>query len=192
MTINYIVLSRDVQTTEIPAGATRVLPAGTRVRIMQTLGGSYTVADDFGAMYRVDGKDADVLGITETPQPSSAPAGEFSEKLVWEQLKTVYDPEIPVNIVDLGLIYGCEISDVEGGHRVDIKMTMTAPGCGMADVLRADVERKLKALASVQDVKVEVVFDPPWHPGRMSEAAKLQLGLDLGPSDSSFPVYNQY
>ena len=190
MSDKFVVLSRECQTTEIPAGSSRVLPAGTRVRIMQTLGGSYTVADDFGAMYRLDAKDADVLGITEPAQPSVAPLGEFSEKLVWEQLKTVYDPEIPVNIVDLGLVYACQIAEVEGGHRIDIKMTMTAPGCGMADVLRADVERKVKALPTVKDVNVEVVFDPPWHPDRMSEAAKLQLGLDLGPSDSSFPVYH--
>jgi metal-sulfur cluster biosynthetic enzyme len=104
-------------------------------------------------------------------------------------LKTVYDPEIPVNVVDLGLIYACRITPVEnGGHKIEIEMSMTAPGCGMGDVLRADIESKLSQLPEVREVRAQIVFDPPWHPGRMSDAAKLQLGLDLDTS-SSLPVY---
>jgi metal-sulfur cluster biosynthetic enzyme len=99
--------------------------------------------------------------------------------MLWDQLKTVFDPEIPVNIVDLGLIYACDIADLDGGKKIDIKMSMTAPGCGMGNVIKADVEGKLSRLPDVKQVNVEVVFDPPWGPGRMSEAAKLQLGFDL-------------
>jgi probable FeS assembly SUF system protein SufT len=100
--------------------------------------------------------------------------------MVWDQLKTVFDPEIPVNIADLGLIYSCQIKPLDqGAHRIDIEMTLTAPGCGMGNVLKSDVETKLARLPTVREVHVEVVLDPPWGPARMSEAAKLQLGLDL-------------
>jgi metal-sulfur cluster biosynthetic enzyme len=113
-------------------------------------------------------------------RPEEVPQGSLNESMVWDQLKTVFDPEIPVNLVDLGLIYACQIQDDEqNGKRIDIKMSMTAPGCGMANVLKADVEHKLALLPEVKEVHVEVVFDPPWHPGLMSEAAKPQLGLDL-------------
>jgi probable FeS assembly SUF system protein SufT len=112
--------------------------------------------------------------------------------MVWDQLKTVYDPEIPVNIVDLGLIYSCAIvHDEQGGKKIDVAMSLTAPGCGMSDVLKADVEKKLARLPEVKAVRVEVVFDPPWSPARMSEAAKLQLGFDLdydGSSRGTFPI----
>ena len=111
--------------------------------------------------------------------PSPAPASEpFREEMIWKQLKTVRDPEIPVNIVDLGLIYAAAASDIEGGKRVAVRMTLTAPGCSMSDVIKAEVERKLAALPEVREVKVEVVFDPPWDKSRMSEAAKLHLGFD--------------
>src|SRR5262249_54393810 len=126
---------------------------------------------------------ADALGLATTDsnrQPEEAAGGSLNESMVWDQLKTVFDPEIPVNLVDLGLIYAFEIQDREhNGKRIDIKMSMTAPGCGMANVLKADVEHKLSRLPEVKEVHVEIVFDPPWHPGLMSEAAKLQLGLDL-------------
>jgi probable FeS assembly SUF system protein SufT len=169
-----------------------MLPAGTRVRITQTLGGSYTILTDHGHMFRIDAKDADALGITNA-QPTSVPAAEFTEKLVWDQLKTVYDPEMPVNIVDLGLIYSCQVIDAPGGRRIDVKMSMTAPGCGMGEVLRADVERKLRGLPSFSEVNVKVVLDPPWHPGLMSEAARLQLGLDIdySPTQSPLPILKQ-
>jgi probable FeS assembly SUF system protein SufT len=185
---NLIELKRDCEATEVPYGGVQVLPAGTKVRVMQSLGGTYTVATERGAMVRIEAKNADALGIAvDAGQPQTVPV-EFSEKLVWDQLKTVYDPEIPVNIVDLGLIYSCQIAPVEGGRKIDIKMAMTAPGCGMGDVLRADIERKLMQLPEVKEVHAEIVFDPPWQPSRMSDAAKLQLGLDLD-SGSSFPMY---
>jgi metal-sulfur cluster biosynthetic enzyme len=117
--------------------------------------------------------------MTDPQNQSAAPASEpFREEMIWKQLKTVRDPEIPVNIVDLGLIYAAAASDVEGGKRVEVRMTLTAPGCSMSDVIKAEVERKLAALPEVREVKVEVVFDPPWDKSRMSEAAKLHLGFD--------------
>jgi len=188
MPSSEIVLSRDCEATQVPYGSVQVLPAGTRVRIMQSLGGSYTVSTEQGFMMRIDSKDADALGLAPQAQPAAAAPGEFSEKLVWDQLKTVYDPEIPVNVADLGLIYSCQVTPVEGGNKIEISMTMTAPGCGMGDVLKADIERKLSQLPGVREVQVNIVFDPPWHPGLMTDAAKLQLGLDLD-TDSQFPLY---
>jgi probable FeS assembly SUF system protein SufT len=176
-----IELKRECKAVEIPSGVERVLPAGSLVRISQFLGTGYTVVSDIGYMCRIDASDADALGLTAAQTTESAAAqGPFNEQAVWDQLKTVYDPEIPVNIVELGLIYSCDITSLnDGGKKIDIKMTMTAPGCGMGNVLKADVEHKLAGLPEVKEVIVQVVFDPPWHPGRMSEAAKLQLGLDL-------------
>lgn len=169
---------RDVQAVEVPGGYRGILPAGKAVRIVQSLGGDYTVITDDGHMLRIEGKDADAIGETpsQAPQPGST-AGEFSPEQVWEQLKLVYDPEIPVNIVDLGLVYKMDIARMEDGkHRVDIEMTMTAPGCGMSDILKADAHNKVAMLSSVSEVNVDVVFDPPWTPERMSDAAKLKLG----------------
>lgn len=175
-----IELKRESEAIEIPSGIRRFLPAGTRVRISQFLGSGYTVVSDMGCMFRIDAKDSGALGLDPPVAAEQAPAAAFSEQLVWDQLKTVFDPEIPVNIVDLGLIYSCEIKPSElGGKRIDIKMSMTAPGCGMGNVLKADVESKLSRLPEVRQVDVQVVFDPPWTPGLMSEAAKLQLGFDL-------------
>jgi probable FeS assembly SUF system protein SufT len=182
-----IVLTRDVDATQIPSGIPHRLTAGTRVRLMQALGGSYTVMTDMGYMVRVDAKDADTLGLTPSTEAATGGPAEFSEKLVWDQLRTVYDPEIPVNVVDLGLIYSCQISPVAEGNKIDIRMTMTAPGCGMSDVLKADIQRKLSSLPTVKELNVDVVFDPPWHPGRMTEGARLQLGLDL--ESTPFPMY---
>lgn len=176
MGVQRIELTRACPATEIPSGYPRVLEAGTRVAIMQSLGGSHTVSDEFGRLVRIDAKDADALGLAV--QERSEASQEFSEQLVWDQLRTVYDPEIPVNLVDLGLIYSCEVNGADRDHEIDIKMSMTAPGCGMGDVLRSDIERKLASLPTVKSVHVEVVFDPPWNPGLMSEAARLQLGLD--------------
>jgi probable FeS assembly SUF system protein SufT len=150
----------------------------------------------------VDGRDADALGLAGShdavgrPTLTQAAGAEqpetCSEEAVWGELRTVFDPEIPVNIVDLGLIYSCVFKPLDGaGSRIEIKMSLTAPGCGMAGVLKDDVERKLSRLPGVKEVSVEVVFDPPWEPGRMSEAAKLQLGLDLdsSPSPSALPIW---
>jgi probable FeS assembly SUF system protein SufT len=176
----HITLTRDCPVIEIPSGIQHTLPAGSVVRIMQSLGGSHTVTGERGGMYRVDAADADALGLQSATPAATTSAIEFSEQLVWEQLRTVFDPEIPVNVVDLGLIYSCDIKPLEcGQHSIEVKMAMTAPGCGMANVLKADVQNKLARLPGVKEVNVEVVFDPPWNPGRMSEAAKLQLGLDL-------------
>jgi probable FeS assembly SUF system protein SufT len=144
---------------------------------------------ELGHMLRIAGKDAAALGVTPA-QPADDMVSEFSEKLVWDQLKNIFDPEIPINVVDLGLIYSCEITPAEVGYKIDVKMSLTAPGCGMADVLRVDVERRLGKLPHVRGVHVEVVFDPPWQPSLMSEAAKLQLGLDLATA-SELPIYRQ-
>jgi probable FeS assembly SUF system protein SufT len=191
-----ITLSRACEVIEIPSGIRATLPAGTVVRIMQSLGSGYTVAIDRGYMYRIDAKDLDTLGLSNaaTAQTPAAREGSSSDQMVWDQLKAVYDPEIPVNIVDLGLVYSCDIAPLEkGGNRIHIKMSMTAPGCGMGNVLKADVESRLSRLPGVQEVHVEVVFDPPWHPGLMSDAAKLQLGFDLdyGATQTSPPIYGE-
>jgi probable FeS assembly SUF system protein SufT len=175
-------LTRETEAIEIPSGIRRVLPVASRVRVSQFLGTSFTVISDMGCMFRIDAKDADALGLTPpaAAEQKAPPEQAFSDQLVWDQLKTVYDPEIPVNIVDLGLIYSCTITPTEeGGRKIDVKMSMTAPGCGMGNVLKADVETKLARLPEVKQVSVEVVFEPPWHAGLMSEAAKLQLGFDL-------------
>ena len=189
-----ITLSRACEVIEIPSGIRGTLPAGAVVRIMQSLGSGYTVTTDRGYMYRVDAKDTDALGISNpTAQiPAVQEGTTFNEQMVWDQLKTVYDPEIPVNIVDLGLVYSCVIAPLEqGGNRIHIKMSMTAPGCGMGNVLKADVESRLSRLPGVKEVHVEVVFDPQWHPGLMSDAAKLQLGFDLdyGATQTSPPIH---
>jgi probable FeS assembly SUF system protein SufT len=177
----FIQLKRECAAIAIPSGTPSILPADTGVRVMQFLGSSWTVTGALG-MFRIDVKDADALGLTPpaATESSGAEQNVFSEKMVWDQLKTVFDPEIPINIADLGLIYSCVTTQLEqGGNRIDIKMSMTAPGCGMGDVLKADVEGKLARLPDVKEVNVELVFEPPWGPARMSEAAKLQLGFDL-------------
>ena len=176
-----IELKRDCEVIAIPSGARQVLRQGLTLRVVQKRGGNYTVSSDIHAMYRIDAKDADALGLAVPAQVNETTnQGPFSEQLVWETLKTVYDPEIPVNVVDLGLIYSCLITPHEnGGNVVTIRMAMTSPGCGMSNVLKADVESKLERLEGVAETRVEVVFDPPWNPGRMSEAARLQLGFDL-------------
>jgi probable FeS assembly SUF system protein SufT len=182
-------LKHDCDAIEIPSGQLHRLSIGTHVRVLQKLGDSYTVATELGHMLRIDEKDSEALGVTLSPK-GEAPVSKFSETLVWDQLKKIYDPEIPINIVDLGLIYSCQITTVELEHEIEVKMTLTAPGCGMADVLRANVERRLATLPQVKAVHVDVVFDPPWQPSRMSEAAKLQLGLDLD-TGSELPIYRQ-
>ncbi len=176
MANQIIPLTRDCPATEIPGGTLHLLSAGTPVYITQSLGGSYTVSTGYGQLMRIDARDADALGM-EKPEIAE-PAKEFSEKLVWEQLRTVFDPEIPVNIVDLGLVYTCVVTPLEEGQKIDITMSMTAPGCGMGDVLKADIERKLTGLPEVKEINVKIVFDPAWSPSLMSEATRLQLGLD--------------
>jgi probable FeS assembly SUF system protein SufT len=175
-----IALQREVNAVQIPDGTPALLPQGHIVTLFQSLGGNYTVTTERGTMVRIAGEDADALG-KEPPSLSHLETGEAAdavEKNCWEIMKTVYDPEIPVNIVDLGLVYLCRVSPVpEGGNAVSIIMTLTAPGCGMGPVLQNDVEMGIKALPGVAKVNVEVVFDPPWSRDMMSEVAKLQLGM---------------
>jgi probable FeS assembly SUF system protein SufT len=150
------------------------------VRIVQTRGGAFTVSNDIHAIFRIDGSDADALGLAPPSNVVTQPQGPLTDDLIWKALKTVYDPELPVNVVDLGLIYSCAVTGNEqGGKSIAVRMAMTSPGCGMSNVLKADVESKLKRLPEVTDTKVEVVFDPPWTQARMSEAARLQLGMDF-------------
>lgn len=178
--VDLAVLTRACQAVEVPSGANHTLSAGTVVRILQQLGDGYTVGTEHGSMYRVDDTYADALGREKAEHQLASIDGPLSEQMIRERLKTVYDPEIPVDVVELGLIYGCEITPLEDDvNRVHVTMSLTAPGCGMSEVLKADVERKLSALPSVKEVQVDVVFEPPWHPGLMSETARLQLGFDL-------------
>ena len=176
-----VALTRDLEAVEIPAGTKATLPAGAHVLVTQTLGGNYTVMTVDGYLFRVDGKDADALGREvrpEDPRLSASADGPVDEELIWDQMRTVYDPEIPVNIVDLGLVYKCEITKLPtGGNRIDIDMTMTAPGCGMGEYLKSDVEEKLGQVPGVKAVDVQIVWEPVWDRDRMSEAAKLQLGM---------------
>lgn len=181
-----IALKRDVEAAVVPVGTKVTLHAGEQAHITQSLGGTYTVIVN-GNMFRIDGKDADALGIESAAKPAApiAPASgpvsrEQLEKEIWNQMRSCYDPEIPVNIVDLGLIYDCRIEPIAGAqdsYRVDVKMTLTAPGCGMGPTLQQDVQNKLLSLEAVDDVNVELVWEPQWNQGMLTEAAKLQLGL---------------
>jgi probable FeS assembly SUF system protein SufT len=172
-------LSRDVEVAAIPYGDRITLAAGTSVFITQALGGSYTAMTDHGYLVRVEGQDADAIGEEPVrPLTEDDRRGRTTQELAWDQLKTCFDPEIPVNIVDLGLVYKCEVEPVEGdGEKVKVEFTLTAPGCGMGDFLRQDVQQKLLAIPGVKEADVQVVLDPPWDQGMMSDAARLQLGL---------------
>ena len=173
-----VTTTREIEAREIPSGTKLMIPEGTPLAITQSLGGSYTVMTPYGSMVRIDGKDADAIGEEVVASPEEAAAGKTTEELAWEQLKTCYDPEIPVNIVDLGLVYQCGATPLpEGGKKVEVRFTLTAPGCGMGDVLREDIRGKLLSLPDVREADVQVLFDPPWNMSMMSEAAKLQLGL---------------
>jgi probable FeS assembly SUF system protein SufT len=179
----HVVTTRDIEALQIPDGSRVVLDEGTPVRITQALGGSITVMTDFGQMLRVDAKNADALGISkeeiDAAIASGGPTEGALEDRVWSILRTIFDPEIPVNIVELGLVYDCAVGeDEEDGKRdVRIKMTLTAPACGMGPVLVEDVRRKLETMGDVRLADIELVFDPPWNPDMMSEAARLQLGF---------------
>jgi len=176
-----VTLSRDVAASVIPVGTKVTLQKGEQAHITQSLGGSYTIVVN-GNMFRVEGNDADALGLPVTEKKAGTSTGtvtqEQVEKEIWNQLRTCYDPEIPVNIVDLGLIYDCNVEPIgQNSFRAEVKMTLTAPGCGMGPVLQQDVQNKLLSLEAVDDVAVELVWDPPWNQSMLSEAAKLQLGL---------------
>ena len=172
-------LSRDVEVAAIPYGDRLTLTEGTTVYVTQALGGSYTAMTDHGYLVRIEGTDADAIGEEPTkPMSAEDVAGRTVEEVAWDQLKTVFDPEIPVNIVDLGLVYRCEVEALEDGKdRVRVEFTLTAPGCGMGDFLREDVRQKLLSIPSVAEAEVEVVLDPPWDQSMMSDGARLQLGL---------------
>jgi probable FeS assembly SUF system protein SufT len=175
-------LSRDCEAVQIPAGHTVMLPRGTVAIVTQSLGGTHTLqVPSFGGLFRIAGKDGDAIGKQPTA-PKSAPAaaaGQALEAQVWEQLKTCYDPEIPVNIVDLGLVYDMRISELDSGkRRVNVKMTLTAPGCGMGAAIAYDARMKLLDLPDVQEADVEVVWDPPWGPQMISPEGRVILGMD--------------
>jgi len=172
-------LHRDCDAVMVPQGDRVSLPAGQVGYITQALGGSFTVQTDRGYLVRIGTRDAAALGLESTvADEGPADSGPFELQQVIEQLKTVFDPEIPINVVDLGLIYACDALPVaDGSHRIEIKMSMTAPGCGMGDVLREDALARVRAVPGVSDVDVELVWDPPWDPSRMSDAARLQLGM---------------
>ncbi|HET7651182.1 MAG TPA: putative Fe-S cluster assembly protein SufT [Gammaproteobacteria bacterium] len=174
-----VTLKRACSAAMIPSGTPVIIPEGAEVNVAQSLGGSFTVYVD-GNLLRIAGKDADALGLEPPPEPElpTDHSDADIEKLVWEQMKTCYDPEIPINIVDLGLVYECKLNDApSGGKQVNVKMTLTAPGCGMGNILAADVKEKIESVPSVSEANVEIVFDPPWSRDMMSEEAKLQTGM---------------
>jgi probable FeS assembly SUF system protein SufT len=174
-----VVLKRDVQAIVVPAGMQIDLQKGALVYITQAMGGSFTIYHE-GNLFRIAGEDADALGkepLTPPVLPENATDEEFT-KLVWDQMRTIYDPEIPVNIVDLGLIYDCKVErDTNGDRSVTVIMTLTAPGCGMGEILVEDVREKVSIIPTVAKTEVELVFDPPWDRDMMTEAAQLELGL---------------
>jgi probable FeS assembly SUF system protein SufT len=177
-----ITLSRDVDVVAVPAGDTIKLPKGTEVAITQALGGTYTLmVPTYGGLFRLSDKDADAIGKearaqAETSQAPLSP--EDLEKEVWQRLKTCYDPEIPVNIVDLGLIYNMEISPLAEGNRVDVKMTLTAQGCGMGGSIAADAMGKLLTIPGVKEADVQVVWEPAWTPEKISPEGRTLLGMN--------------
>lgn len=185
-----LTLVRDTEATIIPAGHRHVLPAGTRAVISQALGGTVTIRTDSG-LFRLSGQDWDALGaaaqaqLKEAAKAAKARESEpvdvpFSQELVWEAMRGCFDPEIPVNIVDLGLIYDLQISEPEadGRHTVEVKMTLTAQGCGMGPVIAEDAKKNIEALREVSNAQVDIVWDPPWTPHMISEAGRQKLGLD--------------
>ncbi|MGY6588302.1 MAG: putative Fe-S cluster assembly protein SufT [Wenzhouxiangella sp.] len=178
-TYTPVKFERDCPVVMVPDGTEVELPSGTTGYITQSLGGSFTIYID-GRLFRLAGEDADAIGREPPPRPRlpDDASDQDVEDLVWQQLKTIYDPEIPINVVDLGLIYECTLGRVEnGGRTVDIAMTLTAPGCGMGEVLVADVRDRLKIIPTVEQVNVALTFDPPWNQTMMSEAAQLETGM---------------
>ena len=171
-----IQLSRDCDAVQIPSGHPIVLPAGMEVVVTQSLGGTYTVATP-GGLARIDIKDADALGLDASQAPKKIKVEGTTQDAVWNQLKTVFDPEIPVNVVDLGLIYDCSVQAAEGKTSVLVKMTLTAPGCGMGPTIAADAKGKILALEGIDDAEVELVWDPPWNQSMITEAGKMKLGI---------------
>jgi probable FeS assembly SUF system protein SufT len=179
MDMEKIILKRNVKAFLIPSGDKVTLQKGEPASITQALGGSYTVMLN-GNLFKLDGEDADAIGkktIQTIINPSDNQNKDVSEQQVWDQLKTVYDPEIPINIVDLGLIYDCTVTNLKEGTKVDIKMTLTAPGCGMGPVITGEAKQKTQGIPGVIDVNVELVWEPLWNREMMSETALLELGI---------------
>ena len=175
------ILLRDCEAIRIPSGETFTMKKGARVVVTQALGGSYTVATDEG-LARITEANADALGLTpdvkEPMPPPVASTAKVEEQAVWEQLKTCYDPEIPVNIVDLGLVYDCSVEQADSQPaKVNVKMTLTAPGCGMGPTIAAEARAKIESVPGVGEAAVELVWDPPWNQAMISEAGKMKLGL---------------
>lgn len=178
--VTTVTLSRDCEAVQIPAGHVVTLPAGSEVDITQTLGGSYTVHAQ-GGLFRISATNADALGLkAESAAAPAAPIGDsVDEKMVWETLRTCYDPEIPVNIVDLGLVYDMGIDLLPSGKRkVFVKMTLTAPGCGMGATIAGDAQQKILMLPDVEDASVEIVWDPPWHQSMITAEGRRILGIE--------------
>lgn len=177
----WITLERDVDAVTIPGGEDVTLPEGDKVIIQQELGDQFTLRTQRGHLVRIETEDGDAIG-REPPSEDEAVEDEDDDRTVeekiWAQLHNVYDPEIPVDVVELGLIYECEVTERdEGGYAVHIEMTLTAPGCGMGDVLAQDARKNVASVDEVEEVDVEIVFDPPWTPDRMSDEARLELGF---------------
>ncbi|MBT8045180.1 MAG: putative Fe-S cluster assembly protein SufT [Verrucomicrobiae bacterium] len=176
-----IITNREVNAVQIPSGDPFVLPAGTAVIITQTLGGSYTVATQSG-LARISSEDADAIGIDPEDNTSTAgnddlPADASLDDRIWNQLKQVFDPEIPVDIVNLGLVYDCTIDEVDGKKTANVKMTLTAPGCGMGPVIAADAQSRIMTLDGIDEANVDLVWDPPWNQDMISEEGKMKLGM---------------
>ena len=176
-------LARDVEAIQIPSGNKTSIPAGTPGVITQTLGGSYTIAT-YQGLARVAEKDLDALGLEKpastngAEKPASSSSDDVDEKMVWDQLRQCFDPEIPVNIVDLGLVYDCQlVKQPEGGTKVEVKMTLTAPGCGMGPAIAHDAQSKILTIDGVDEADVQLVWDPPWNQSMISEAGRMKLGL---------------
>ncbi len=173
-----IELKRDCEAVRIPSGEPVTLPKGTLVDITQSLGGTYTVRVA-GGLFRISGNDADALGFTAEQEAASKTGGSANEQSVWEVLRTCFDPEIPVNIVDLGLVYDVSLDALPSGNRrVSVKMTLTAPGCGMGTVIARDAQTKLLDLPGIEDAEVHVVWDPPWHQSMITAEGRRVLGLE--------------
>ncbi len=176
-----IILTRDCPAVMVPSGEPFSLQAGGKVWLTQALGGGYTVMTDHGFTVRIEGRDGDALGFSEgqSPLAQKATTSGSVEERVWQQLRSCFDPEIPVNIVDLGLIYDCQVDALpSGGHKATVHFTLTAQGCGMGEFLKADIKRKLLEVKELREAVVELVWEPQWNQSRMSVAAKHQLGIE--------------
>jgi len=176
-----VTFSRSADAVMIPSGERVLVPSGAHGTITQSLGGAYTLITDRGLMIRVSGKEVEAIGKTAENVPEASPAEaltpEKMEQLVWDQLKTCFDPEIPVNVVDLGLVYLCELQDADGATNVKVKMTLTAPGCGMGPAIAHDAQSKILTIDGIDEADVQLVWDPPWNQNMISEAGRMKLGM---------------